>query len=284
MDGGLTAHWLLGALAVAIPLALLILMLRRQWRIHGHLSVARLGGRRDRAPRDYVSALFDGYADHYDQHLLVELNYAVPNLISAEVGELLGDDPAPLPAVLDLGCGTGLLGVLLRSRVEYLTGVDLSREMLRVAQRRGVYDALHQGDLIDFLQRDRGSYALITAADVLVYMGALEALFERIAKRLDEGGRLIFTTEALSTDNEDNDDNEFVLQPTGRFAHAPAYVARVAAQAGLRIERQRHCQLRQQRDQPVSGHLYRFARAARSSSAEAKFPLNKVSPKRAIET
>ena len=261
MNEGLAGQGTLGALVVAVPLALLILMLRRQWRIHGHLPLARLGGRRARAPQDYVEALFDGYADHYDQHLLVELGYAVPNLISAEVGALLGDDPLPLPSALDLGCGTGLLGVLLRSRVEQLVGVDLSREMLQVARRRRVYDALHQGDLLAFLQRDRGRYALITAADVLVYIGALETLFERVAEHLTEGGRLIFTTEALSADSKD-DDNGFALQPTGRFAHAPAYIARAAAQAGLRIERQRPCQLRQQRDQPVQGHLYQLARNA----------------------
>ena len=38
--------------------------------------------------------------------------------------------------VVDLGCGTGLFGRLLRQRARKLTGVDLSPNMLKVARQR----------------------------------------------------------------------------------------------------------------------------------------------------
>src|SRR5438105_14205942 len=52
---------------------------------------------------------------------------------------------------LDLGCGTGQSGALLRPLARRLTGCDLSRTMVTLARRRGVYDAVHHGDFLDLL-------------------------------------------------------------------------------------------------------------------------------------
>jgi predicted TPR repeat methyltransferase len=41
---------------------------------------------------------------------------------------------------VDLGCGTGLMGPLLRSHVSVLEGVDLSTAMVEKARERGCYD------------------------------------------------------------------------------------------------------------------------------------------------
>ena len=246
-------------LVLAVPLALLVLALRRLWRIHGHVPAARLGRPRERAPREYVEALFDGYADDYDEHLLVDLKYAGANLVSAEVNAHLAAHPVPLGQALDLGCGTGVLGVLLRPRVSHLAGVDLSGEMLHAAEQRGVYDELHRGDLLDFLRCDGRTWGLITAADVLVYLGDLSGLLIQVALRLAPGGAFIATTENPVAGAGDAGIG-FTLLESGRFSHAQGYVAAVASRVGLRVVAQTPCVLRMQRGEPVYGHLHRLAR------------------------
>jgi tetratricopeptide (TPR) repeat protein len=82
----------------------------------------------DRAPVDYVRTVFDGYAGRFEEHL-INLGYRVPGLIRRAFLSLLPIENAiPGPTrVLDLGCGTGLVGVVLADLpVGPFTGVDLS--------------------------------------------------------------------------------------------------------------------------------------------------------------
>lgn len=53
---------------------------------------------------------------------------------------------------VDLGCGTGLMGPLLRPHCGQLCGVDLSVGMLDKARQRGCYDDLAAGELVQYLQ------------------------------------------------------------------------------------------------------------------------------------
>lgn len=55
---------------------------------------------------------------------------------------------------VDLGCGTGLMGPLLRNHVaDSLVGVDLSAGMVVHARDRGCYDDLAVGELVEYLQQ-----------------------------------------------------------------------------------------------------------------------------------
>jgi len=78
----------------------------------------------ERASDDYVAALFDEMADTYDYHLAA-LACQVPQLVQVRL-ETLFPEPQGSLAVLDAGCGTGLLGEYLRGLSATLTGVDLS--------------------------------------------------------------------------------------------------------------------------------------------------------------
>jgi predicted TPR repeat methyltransferase len=258
--------------ALAVTIALLVLWMRHLWRVYGHLLAARWGWRRGKAPAEYVAALFDGYATEYDEHLLVQLRYAAASLVSAELNAHLPAAAMPVGRALDLGCGTGLLGVLLRGRVRHLTGVDLSRAMLRAAGARGCYDELHQGSMEHFLRRcgprrasgEAGDFDLVTAADVLVYCGALDELFRSVARCLAPGGLFLCTTEDLPAGLAPH--AGFRLLASGRFAHAPGYVEACASGAGLRCVARRACVLRLQADAPVDGHLYRLVRPRDAAS------------------
>lgn len=214
-------------------------------RLGARARLARVNGERapDLSPA-YVARLFDDYAKRFDRHLLEGLHYSGPEAIDAALAAC-----APgrrFSHALDLGCGTGLAAVALRARADILEGVDLSPKMITEAGKRGTYDALHVGDAAAFLQRaPSGGYDLIAAADVLVYVGDLRALFSAAAKALANGGLYVFTVE-VETSNA-----EFVLAPSMRFRHSEAYVRRIAAEAGFDVLSCEAGSTRVERDTPV---------------------------------
>src|SRR5882724_701396 len=84
------------------------------------------------APVEYVKGLFDQYAAAFDEHLVETLEYKTPALLVDIMRELVPSTSGLLD-VLDIGCGTGLCGPLLRPWARTLVGVDLSPKMLAKA-------------------------------------------------------------------------------------------------------------------------------------------------------
>lgn len=217
-----------------------------------HLAAATGGVALDRAPGGYVEALFDGYAPHFEAALL-GLGYRVPGLIRRAVERhrpAVAAGEAPLGPLLDLGCGTGLVGVALSDLADGpLTGVDVSRRMLEQAAAKGIYAALRQADLIEALREDAEQYAVIAAADVFCYLGDLREVLALCRPRLAPGGLLLFSLERAAPGEG------WCLGPQGRYAHAPDYVAACLAEAGLRPIEMREEALRQDADRAVPGLL-----------------------------
>jgi predicted TPR repeat methyltransferase len=204
----------------------------------------------DRSPSDYIVDLFDGFAERFDAKLVDTLGYDVPGKLvsavraAAEAGRLYD--------AVDAGCGTGLCGPLLRPLARQLTGVDLSPRMIEQAARRGAYDRLVCEELSAFLGRSTGCFDLAMAADVLIYFGDLSAVLSASASALRIGGLLAFSTELSAGE-------DYRLQPSGRFAHTPAYVRSSAGQAFA----QQACietTIRQEAARPVRGNLFVFRR------------------------
>jgi predicted TPR repeat methyltransferase len=202
------------------------------------------------APADYVKALFDQYADHFDAHLVQDLDYRTPALIGRMLaGAVLmaGADAA------DLGCGTGLCGPVLRPLSRRLSGVDLSPKMLARAAERQLYDALDCADIAAWLAVHPGSFDLLVAADVLVYIGALDQLFAQARAAARPGAAFCFSVE-----RDDGVENGYALAAAGRYVHSRAYLETVAQQAGWGIEQAADVTLREDGGRPVAGMLLLF--------------------------
>lgn len=209
------------------------------------LASLGVGTAPDTAPADYVEALFDMYSHNFDEHLVERLAYRTPELLHAE---LLRANPPSGVDVIDLGCGTGLCGPLLRPLAQCLVGVDLSGLMLAKARELGLYDELVQGDLAGVLNERPQSLDIAVAADVFVYIGDLDAVFAATATALRPRGLFAFSVEAC-------DEVDYRLGPTRRYAHSLTYLQRLAAAHGLVVESSQRCIIRKESDEGVEGLL-----------------------------
>lgn len=214
----------------------------------------------ERATDGYVTALFDGYAPRFEASLL-SLGYRVPGLMRRSVERLLPEVAtgfARLGPVLDLGCGTGLVGATLADLLgDRLVGVDLSRAMLEQAAAKGLYAELRQAEITAALAADAAGYALIAAADLFCYLGRLDEVLDLCRQRLAPGGLLLFSVERATTPAATG----WHLGTGGRYAHAPDYVGSCLARAGLAPAEWREEDLRLDVHGPVPGLLV-AARAA----------------------
>ena len=210
------------------------------------------GAAPDRAPAGYVRDLFDQFAPRFEAELTGALGYATPALLAGLLAES-GVAPMRTQVVLDLGCGTGLSGVALAPFARRLEGLDLSPRMLAEARRRGIYDALHEADLLDWLPGRPAAFGLVAAADVLNYLGDLGPALAAIAGALVPGGRAVFSVEAGTG-------APFALGEAMRYRHDPAHVGALAAAAGLALVAERAATLRTEKGVPVAGALFVFSR------------------------
>jgi predicted TPR repeat methyltransferase len=215
------------------------------------LDLARLGALAAEAAiaPAYVRALFDEYAPRFDKHLVRNLDYRGPELIAAALRRTcaLRGRAFRFRRVLDLGCGTGLAATALAGRAETVEGVDLSPRMLAKAKKTHLYDRLHEGDLVGFLDRcEEGSADLLVAVDVFVYMASLAPAFRAARRVLARDGLFAFSVQA-------HDGDGFALGDDGRYAHGEAYLRRLAGEGGLAVALLEEASTRQDRGEDVPG-------------------------------
>lgn len=200
---------------------------------------------------DYVRALFDGYADKFDQDLQGKLRYCVPELLHAAVGRVRNDTASSCD-ILDLGCGTGLCGKVFAARIRHLTGVDLSPKMLNRAAATGLYHDLVAADIVPWVRATEKTFDLVLAADVLVYLGDLDPLFMAVRRVLRPGGLFAGTVEQLPADESE----KFLLRPQRRYAHAENYLTNLAKNCNFTLQTLEACTPRYESGRPVQGLLF----------------------------
>ena len=137
-----------------------------------------------------VEAYYDEWAGGYDA-TLEAWRYRTPE----DAADLLAPYLAAGVRVLDVGCGTGLLGRALRDRAEVrLSGIDISAASLRQAERRGIYGQLLRHDLqVTPLPVANGAHDVAATVGVLTYIAEAEALLRAMCRAVRAGGVVAFT-------------------------------------------------------------------------------------------
>lgn len=209
----------------------------------------------DRPSSLYVAQLFDDYAGRFDTSLVKALAYTVPEKLAELIFEHARDED--FACVVDLGCGTGLFGERIRDRAGRLEGFDLSSNMLAKAAEKGIYDHLALADLSLppeacglFAGGRKNRANLVSAADVLMYLGVLDTLFAIVTKLLAEGGLFAFSVE------DGDGDADVTLRPSLRYAHSPDYVRRLCTAHGLALSAVSRTDIRNDGGKPIAGILF----------------------------
>ena len=211
----------------------------------------------DKAPDAYVMTLFDQHAEVFDSVLVDQLGYSVPMMLGDALPAFLPDGAQRL---LDLGCGTGLVGEALYEMVDHAVGVDLAERMIEIADERDVYDELYVAEIVHFLEEtDAAAFDLIVAADVLPYMGALERFFAGLTRNAAPGAILAFSSETLP--EEKFAGQNFTVGPHQRFAHPLAYIDGRLQENGFERLLAEPIAVRHEQGEPVPGHLVVARRA-----------------------
>jgi predicted TPR repeat methyltransferase len=221
--------------------------------ISRHYHDALSGNASDAAPSAYVANLFDNFAGNFESHLVKTLDYRIPEkLIPLIVDNWHGEHGKDL---LDLGCGTGLLGAGIAAHTRELVGVDLSAKMLDKARARNIYTRLENANLLDALRVEaEARYDAVTATDVFVYIGKIDAIVAETKRVLRPGGLFGFSVEAFEA-HATGTEHDAKLLMSGRYAHASAYLRRLAGQYGFTIVHFSATDIRMERGAPIAGWL-----------------------------
>lgn len=143
------------------------------------------------ASTNELMQVYDGWADRYDRELLEDWGYTSPQKAVHLLLEAMASNDL---AVLDAGCGTGLVGVLLKEAgISSLTGIDYSPGMLAEAERKGVYDTLHTIDMNNPLTLPSDSFDAVTCIGTFTSTHVKPQAVTELARVTRSGGVLIFT-------------------------------------------------------------------------------------------
>lgn len=199
--------------------------------------LARLGyaALPERTSTNQLDALYSWRALSWDRGATSGAeHYRGARLVAAAVEQLL---PGRTDVdIMDAGCGTGLVGELVAKQARRLEGIDMSGPMLAKAKEKGVYQRLHQGDLVQLLRSHDQEFDVVTCAATLIHFGELDAAFESAATCLRDDGYFVLTL----FPNEQDAHGVAVaplggLGEAGCFVHGPYYVARVAQTMGFSV-------------------------------------------------
>ncbi len=107
------------------------------------------------------SEYYDEFASYYDAEFADALGWQYPAAVVATYRDKAIPTDTP---IADIGCGTGLVASALNVPREQVDGIDISSEMLRVAEEKELYRSLYQVDLTKALDEIENDYGAVLSA------------------------------------------------------------------------------------------------------------------------
>jgi 2-polyprenyl-3-methyl-5-hydroxy-6-metoxy-1,4-benzoquinol methylase len=164
--------------------------------------------------RKTLDTLYDEWASDYDQQLWASGNPYIA-IATGLIGRHVRDYDAK---ILDAGCGTGNMAqVLHQMGYRNIEGLDPSSGMLAVAQRKEVYQQLHQLYLDSRIDLADDSFDAVVAAGVLTHGHAPPESLDGILKLARPGGTIVFSLSAIAYDELGFKQKITALEESGKW-------------------------------------------------------------------
>jgi predicted TPR repeat methyltransferase len=149
-------------------------------------------------PSSIIRDYFNNIADDYSKKFINKFEYcAVDNLCNTIIANR--NIFSNHLDILDLGCGTGLVGANLNDlAIKSLTGVDFANQMLLQANRlindnsNKIYSKTICVDIVTYLQETDKKFDLIVASGILEYVDNFQDIFQQIVSKLSDKGVFAF--------------------------------------------------------------------------------------------
>lgn len=199
-------------------------------------TLASLKGENIEDSTAYSEKLFDNFASNYEL-VLKKIGYTLPQSIKQLVGDIKGN-------IIDLGCGSGLIGQAIKNTQNQIIGVDISQKMLDMAATKKAYSKLIKSGILEFMQT-KPQADLIIAADVFGYLGALDNIISTL-----KGYKVCFSIEEL------NGNENYKISDNGRYKHNPQYIENLLTQNGFQHIKKYNTVLRKENGEDVKGLIY----------------------------
>ena len=208
-------------------------------------------GNFSRSPSEYVTNLFDQYAATFEEHLDKMLHYTAPEVMYNLLVRHIDIETTSNLDIMDIGCGTGLMGMKLSTHARCLDGIDLSPNMLEKAKVKKTIP-IYDGDIETLLAQNKIVYNLITVADVFPYYGDLTSIISCVLAYLKPKGHFIFTCESMAHGAS----LEYYLAENARYSHTKDYVLSIIQNNAGKLIAHHNKVTRQQAKEAIKCDIY----------------------------
>jgi predicted TPR repeat methyltransferase len=136
--------------------------------------------------------------------MCINHSYSGPTVAAEQLAQKLKEFGYTEDArIMDLGCGTGLVGVELQKRgYKNIDGVDLMPEMLEEAKAKGVYGSLQQGSMgspgCKDLGVDANQYDAVICVGVFTLAHVKSEGFDDLLHVVKPGGLVCFSIREMA--------------------------------------------------------------------------------------